>query len=229
MFTGIIQSIGRIVSIESLGIDSRLKIDTGKLPMETARIGDSIAVDGVCLTVIQLGNRGFTADVSVETLLRTTLKQAKVGSTVNLETALTPTTRLGGHFVSGHIDGVGEIVDRREVGRSFLFIVRAPVDLAKYIAEKGSICVNGISLTVNRVNGADFEINIVPHTLSATTLGTTEKGRKVNLEIDLLARYLERLLLGEKAANPGEQPENCSRNEGVTKDLLMRTGFMDER
>ncbi len=228
MFTGIIQSIGRIVSIESLGVDSRLKIDAGKLPMETARIGDSIAVDGVCLTVVELGNRCFIADVSVETLSRTTLKQTKVGNTVNLESALTPTTRLGGHFVSGHIDGVGEIMDRREQGRSILFVVRAPVDLAKYVAEKGSICVNGISLTVNRVNGADFEVNIVPHTLSATTLGTTEKGVNVNLEIDLLARYIERLLLGEKAAIHVERHENRSRSEGVTKDLLMRAGFMDE-
>ncbi len=202
MFTGIIQSVGRIVSIESLEIDSRFKIDVGSLAIETAQIGDSIAVDGVCLTLVELNKRYFTADVSMETLSRTTLQQAVVGSSVNLETALTPATRLGGHFVSGHVDGVGELMGRREQGRSIIFVVRAPDELAKYIAVKGSICVNGISLTVNRVNGAEFEINIVPHTSWVTTLGDAEKGGKVNLEIDLLARYIERLLLGEKAAEP---------------------------
>lgn len=220
MFTGIIQAVGHIVSIHSELGDYQLKIDTGKLPLDDAKIGESIAVDGVCLTAVELDDQCFTADVSRETRSRTMLGQAKAGSPVNLERALTPTTRLGGHFVSGHVDGLGEIVSRCEQGRSVRFVIGAPKELAKYIAEKGSICVNGISLTVNSVNGSDFEVNIVPHTLSVTNLRTTEKGDKVNLEVDLLARYLERLALGDKAAEPAT---------GVTEELLISSGFLVDR
>ena len=216
MFTGIIQAIGTLTRIEPRGGDARLTVATGKLPLSDTRLGDSIAVNGVCLTAVELGNGHFRADVSRETLALTTLGAASAGMPVNLELALLPTTRLGGHLVSGHVDGVGRILDQRDDGRSWRFTVEAPAELARYIARKGSICVNGISLTVNEVDGAVFGINIVPHTLAETTLGTTRPGDAVNLEVDLLARYLERLLLGEQAAQPGA---------GVTMALLQSSGF----
>jgi riboflavin synthase len=217
MFTGIIQSIGTLTRIEPKGGDCRLTIDTGKLPMADVKLGDSIAVSGVCLTAVELGPRHFCADVSKETLSRTTLGDAKTGARVNLELALLPTTRLGGHLVSGHVDGVGTVVDKRGDARSVRFTVEAPAPLAKYIAEKGSICVDGISLTVNEVNGARFGVNIVPHTLAETTLGETEAGRRVNLEADILASYMERLLLGDKAAESGS---------GISLELLKNSGFI---
>lgn len=216
MFTGIILSIGRIGKIEPKGGDVRLTVETGKLPMADTQLGDSIAVNGVCLTAVELGAHHFCADVSRETLSRTTLGTCKAGTAVNLEPALTPTTRLGGHLVSGHVDGVGTIVQRQSDGRSERFTIEAPAALAKYIAEKGSICVDGISLTVNSIDGARFGLNIVPHTLVETTLGQMRAGDKVNLEVDVIARYLERLLLGDKAAVSG----------GVTLDLLQRSGFV---
>ncbi len=217
MFTGIIQSIGTIANIESKGGDCRLTINTRKLPLADAKLGDSIAVSGVCLTAVELGNQKFSADVSRETLSRTTLGTLKPGNRVNLELALTPTTRLGGHIVSGHVDGVGEVVGRRADGRSWRFVIAAPANLAKYIAEKGSICVDGVSLTVNGVDGKRFDLNIVPHTLAETTMDEFQPGRKVNLEVDVLARYLERLMLGEKAA--------CSPG-GITQEMLANSGFI---
>jgi len=217
MFTGIILAIGTLTRIEPQGGDCRLTLDTGRLPMADVKLGDSIAVSGVCLTAVEIGARHFCADVSRETLSRTTLGDAKVGARVNLELALLPSTRLGGHLVSGHVDGVGTVVEKRGDARSVRYVIEAPAPLAKYIAEKGSICVDGISLTVNEVDGARFGINIVPHTLKETTLGETESGRRVNLEVDILARYTERLLLGEKAAECGS---------GVTMDLLRNAGFV---
>ena len=217
MFTGIIQSIGKISQIQPKGGDFRLTISTGKLPLADVKVGDSIAVSGVCLTAVELGDRGFSADVSRETLSRTTLGMLKPGSSVNLELALTPTTRIGGHIVSGHVDGVGKVVQRTADARSVRFVIEATANLAKYIAEKGSICVDGVSLTVNGVDGKRFDLNIVPHTLAETTMEEFQPGRKVNLEVDLLARYLERLLLGEKAA--------CSSG-GVTEELLVNAGFI---
>ncbi len=218
MFTGIIQSIGKISQIQPKGGDFRLTLSTGKLPLADVKLGDSIAVSGVCLTAIELGDGQFSADVSRETLSRTTLGNMKPGSRVNLELALTPTTRLGGHIVSGHVDGVGEVVQRSADARSVRFVIEAPANLAKYIAEKGSICVDGVSLTVNGVDGKRFDLNIVPHTLAETTMEEFQPGRKVNLEVDLLARYLERLLLGEKAAYS---------SEGVTEELLAKSGFIN--
>ena len=217
MFTGIIQSIGKISQIQPKGGDFRLTLSTGKLPLAGVKLGDSIAVSGVCLTAVELGDGRFSADVSRETLSRTTLGNMKPGSRVNLELALTPTTRLGGHIVSGHVDGVGEVVQRTADARSVRFVIEAPANLARYIAEKGSICVDGVSLTVNGVDGKRFDLNIVPHTLAETTMEEFQPGRKVNLEVDLLARYLERLLLGEKAA--------CSSG-GVTEELLVNAGFI---
>jgi riboflavin synthase len=216
MFTGIIQAIGTLTRIEPRSGDARLTVAIGKLPLADARLGDSIAVNGVCLTAVELGAGHFCADVSRETLALTTLGAARAGMPVNLELALLPTTRLGGHLVSGHVDGIGRIIDQRDDGRSWRFTVEAPAELARYIARKGSICLNGISLTVNEIDGAVFGINIVPHTLAETTLSTVRPGDAVNLEVDLLARYLERLLLGEQAAQPGA---------GVTMALLQTSGF----
>jgi riboflavin synthase len=216
MFTGIILAVGKISAIEQKAGDCRLTIATGKLSLHDVVLGDSIAVSGVCLTAVELGANYFCADVSNETLSRTILKTAIVGTPVNLELALTPSTRLGGHIVSGHVDGVGVIMEKRADGRSFRFKFKAPDNLAKYIAEKGSICINGISLTVNDVDGALFSVNIVPHTLKETTLGDAVVGTQVNLEVDLLARYLERLIKGDAAAE-------C--HGSITEELLQKSGF----
>lgn len=214
MFTGIIQAVGKIAALETKGGDARVRVDTGDLDLADVKLGDSIAVGGVCLTAVALSPAGFAADVSGETLVRTTLGALHTGDAVNLEKALLPTTRLGGHLVSGHVDGVGKVHDRQQDARSVRFRIAAPRELAKYIAAKGSICVDGVSLTVNAVHGAEFEVNLVPHTLAATTLGELAPGRAVNLEVDLLARYLERLLQGEQATDGG-----------ITPELLARRGF----
>ncbi|MCU7837689.1 MAG: riboflavin synthase [gamma proteobacterium symbiont of Taylorina sp.] len=222
MFTGIIQAIGQIAAIEANGVDSRFYIKTAGLSLEDVLIGDSIASNGICLTAIKLPGDGFWADVSAETLSKTSFRHIKVGSKVNLEKALLATTHLGGHIVSGHVDGLGEIIERSNAGRSIHFKIRAPKELAKYISGKGSICVNGISLTVNEVNGAVFELNIVPHTLEETTLFNSRVGEEVNLEVDIIARYLERLLLGDKAAETSPQ-------QGVTMALLAENGFLGNK
>ncbi len=219
MFTGIIQAMGKVAAIEPKGVDSRFYIKTGTLDLNDVVIGDSIASNGICLTAVALPGDGFWADVSAETLAKTSFKQIKVGSQVNLEKAVLPTTHLGGHLVSGHVDGLGKIVERSHAGRSIHFKIQAPNELAKYIATKGSICVNGISLTVNALNGAIFELNIVPHTLDETTLASVQTGDEVNLEVDIIARYLERLLLGDKAAE-------ATPEQGVTMSLLAENGFL---
>jgi riboflavin synthase len=218
MFTGIIQAIGEVAALEPRGEDLRLRVRTGKLALDGVRIGDSIATSGVCLTVVELPGDGYWADVSGETLAVTGIGKLKVGDRVNLEKALTPSTPLGGHLVSGHVDGIGEVVSRRDDGRSVRFRMRAPGKLARYIAAKGSVCVDGISLTVNAVDGAAFELNIVPHTLAETTMGDFQAGRTFNLEVDIIARYLERLLQGDAAADSGAT--------GVTAELLQRCGFI---
>ncbi len=218
MFTGIIQAIGTIAAIESQGEDVRLRVQTGRLDLSDVCLGDSIAVNGVCLTAVELPGDGFCADVSAETLKRTGIGNLKPGNRVNLEKALTPSTRLGGHLVSGHVDGIGEVIARRSDGRSERFTIRATDNLARYIAEKGSICVDGISLTVNAVRGAEFELNIVPHTLQETTMGDFQAGTQVNLEVDIIARYLERLLQGENAAK--------GDGGGVSLQKLQDYGFV---
>jgi riboflavin synthase len=220
MFTGIIQSIGQIERLEPRGGDARLAIAAGKLDLGRVALGDSIAVNGVCLTAVELAAHGFAADVSRETLALTTLGDLAPGSPVNLETALTLATPLGGHLVSGHVDGVGEVIEQRADARSWRLRIRAPAELARYIAAKGSICVDGTSLTVNRVEGAIFDLNIVPHTLQETISGRYQVGTRVNLEVDLIARYLERLLLGEVAANP-----DAGSGSGLTLEFLAEHGF----
>ncbi|MFO1428632.1 MAG: riboflavin synthase [Candidatus Competibacteraceae bacterium] len=216
MFTGIIEAVGKVAAKQPKGLDIRLYITTGKLDLGDVKPGDSIAVSGVCLTATELPGDGFWADVSRETLERTIVGDLATGATVNLERALTPTTRLGGHLVSGHVDGIGVVTEFRQEGRSWRLRIQAPDKLARYIAEKGSICVDGVSLTVNGVDGARFDLNIVPHTLQETTLAEYRPGRRVNLEVDIIARYLERLLLGETAAQA---------NEGLSESLLRERGF----
>lgn len=222
MFTGIIASIGTVARLEKTGGDLRLYIKTGKLDLNDVELGDSVATNGVCLTVIDLPGDGFYADVSLETLERSTLKNLKNGDQVNLEKAVTPSTRLGGHIVSGHVDGVGEVVERNEKGRSVVFRIKAPDSLARYIAEKGSICVDGVSLTVNAVSGAVFDLNIVPHTLQETSIGAWIPGSTVNLEVDIIARQLERLLMGEKAADP----DTIANSEKVSLAFLQEHGYL---
>jgi riboflavin synthase len=200
MFTGIVEAIGSIRKTQWCEGDLRLQIATGQLDLSDVALGDSIATNGVCLTVVSLPGDGFEADVSCETLGYTTLAGLKVGSPVNLEKALTLTMRLGGHLVSGHIDGVGEVLTISKDARSVRYRLKAPRLLAKYIAHKGSICVDGVSLTVNKVQVDEFELNIVPHTIEQTIIATYRAGSRVNLEVDVLARYLERLMMGGQDA-----------------------------
>lgn len=220
MFTGIIESIGTVRDMQPKGGDLRLTIATGKLDMRDVALGDSIAVNGVCLTAIEFDGSSFSADVSRETLSLTSLGNLNRGSKVNLEKALTLQTRLGGHLVSGHVDGLGEVISRHDDARSVRFSIRAPDNLAKYIAAKGSITIDGTSLTVNKVEGSSFELNIVPHTLQETIIADYRSGSKVNLEVDVIARYLERLLLGDKAAH------TSTAGSGITEAFLAEHGFM---
>ena len=193
MFTGIVQAIGTISALHQRQGDLELEIAPGDLKLAGARVGDSIAVSGVCLTIARLPASGFVADVSRETLACTTLGAAAVGRAVNLELALRAGEPMGGHLVAGHVDGVGRLLARREDGRSWRFEFAVPETLARYIAPKGSICIDGVSLTVNEVDGARFGVNLIPHTLTVTTLGALQADGRVNIEVDLLARYLERL------------------------------------
>jgi len=220
MFTGIIQAIGTLKGIEPRGGDLRLRVASGRLPLGDVAVGDSIATNGVCLTVVGLSADGFAADVSNESLGLTTLGELQPGAPLNLEPALTLNSPLGGHLVSGHVDGIGRILERRADARSIRFTIEAPAALARYIAHKGSICVDGASLTVNGVDGRRFQLNIVPHTLDQTIMAGYRTGTRVNLEVDLIARYLERLLLGDRAAETGAPAT------GVTMELLARSGFL---
>jgi riboflavin synthase len=210
MFTGIIEAVGTIGGLEPRGGDVRLGVDCPGLDLSGAAVGDSIAVNGACLTAVVLTGKGFAADVSRETLSLTTLGGLKPGSPVNLERALTLSRPLGGHLVSGHVDGVGEVESSGEDGRSWRFVFRMPESLSRYVAKKGSICVDGVSLTVNEVDARRFGVNIVPHTMEATVFSEYRPGTKVNLEVDVVARYLERLLAGD---------------DGLTRERLEEYGF----
>jgi len=202
MFTGIVQDVGRILALEALGGDTRLTVGVDRLDLARTAIGDSIAVAGVCLTAVALEPRAFSADVSRETLALTTIGDWRVGQRVNLEPALRAGDALGGHLVSGHIDGVAEVRARFDEARSQRFRIGLPQPLARYIARKGSVALDGVSLTVNAIEQQEFEVNLVPHTLAATTLAALAVGNRVNVEVDLIARYTERLL----AAQLGDQP-----------------------
>jgi len=218
MFTGIVQALGKIVTLEPKSGDLRLRIHTGALDLSDVQPGDSIATNGVCLTVVALPGDGYWADVSKETLDFTTLGSLKTGAPVNLEKALRASDRLGGHIVSGHVDGVGKVVSRHRDARSERFRLRAPDHLAKYIAHKGSVCVDGTSLTVNKVDGAEFELNIVPHTLEKTIFSHYKPETAINLEVDVIARYLERLVLGDSAAKPDKNYPGGGINLGTLKN-----------
>lgn len=214
MFTGIIETTGTVTAIRASGGDWRLTIGSPTLDFADVQLGDSIAVSGVCLTAVEFGAHSFAADVSRETLACTTLQGWKPGELVNLEKALTPQSRLGGHIVSGHVDGVGELVSRKPDGRSERLTFRVPQELARYIAHKGSVCIDGVSLTVNEVNGAEFGVNIIPHTADRTTLHLYKPGRNVNIEVDVISRYLERLLQA-----------GATTTSGLTLDKLTAAGF----
>ena len=194
MFTGLIEGVGRLVSTESRGGDARLRIAVGTLPFEGVTMGESIAVNGVCLTVVDFDGAHFEADASTETLSLTTLGALAPGRALNLERAMRPTDRLGGHLVSGHVDGVGRVASIHDDARAQRWRFEVPAALLKYIAQKGSICVDGVSLTVNAVEATGLEVALVPHTVAHTAFASTAVGDGVNLEVDLVARYVERLL-----------------------------------
>ena len=216
MFTGIIEAVGAVKRLEPVGGDLRFIIDSGSLDMGDVQIGDSIAVNGVCLTVIEFDSASFSADVSNETISLTSLKGLSAGGAVNLEKAMLPTTRMGGHLVSGHVDGLGTVVNKSEDARSIRVEIEVPRELKKYIAVKGSICIDGTSLTVNSVDDCIVGLNIVPHTQERTVIQHYTKGTKVNLEVDLVARYLETLLINMDDKDKGK----------VDMELLTRTGFV---
>ncbi|AUZ55898.1 riboflavin synthase [Stenotrophomonas acidaminiphila] len=194
MFTGIIEGVGRLAAHEPVGGDVRFTFEVGSLPFEQVRLGESIAVNGVCLTVIAFDASAFQADASTETLGLTTLGRLAVGAALNLERAMRPSDRLGGHLVSGHVDGIGTVLSIHDDARAQRWRFAAPAPLLKYIAKKGSICVDGVSLTVNEADDAGFEVALIPHTVAHTRFAHTGVGDAVNLEIDLVARYVEKLI-----------------------------------
>ena len=214
MFTGIVEAIGSVAKLQQLGSDWRLTIDSGKLDLSDVVLGDSIAVNGCCLTVVEMQKNLFGADVSNESMRCTALGQFKGGTPVNLEKAMLASGRLGGHIVSGHVDGVGNLIELSADGASVRLVYEAPKEIAKYIADKGSICIDGTSLTVNEVSGLKFTVNVIPHTQTETIIGDYQVGQSVNLEVDLIARYLERLLQGTD-----------SSEEGLNKEFLVKHGF----
>jgi len=217
MFTGIIEALGTIESMVDQGESIRLKVGVGKLDMSDVALGDSIATNGVCLTVVDYSSHHYSADVSAETIRLTGFAQYKPGTQVNLEKAMQVSSRFGGHIVSGHVDGVGEVSRIIQHSDYVEIWIDAPDDLAKYIAHKGSITVDGVSLTVNKVNGSEFMLWIIPHTLQETVLGTYKTGTRVNLEVDVIARYLERLMLGDKAA---------SKKNDISLEFLAEHGYL---
>ena len=219
MFTGIIQALGTIESTTPVGGDRRITIRCPELDLQTSSLGDSIAVNGVCLTAVEYTGQGFIADVSVETLDKTSLGALKEGSPVNLEMALTPQTPLGGHLVSGHVDGLGKMLSSESDGRSWRYQFEVPAELQHYIAPKGSVTIDGTSLTVNEVSDNRFSVNIVPHTQEKTVFQYYQPGVAVNIEVDIIARYLERLINGRAAGSQGDTD---------MKELLQRSGFIND-
>ena len=213
MFTGIIKAKGTIGALDKRGGDVRLSVRSGGLPWSDYEVGESIAVNGVCLTAVALHEGGFDTDVSVETLDVTALGGLGIGSPVNLEPAISLGERLGGHLVSGHVDCTGRVVARDTDARSIRLAIEIPKDYARYVAKKGSVCVDGVSLTVNEVSDCTFGVNIIPFTANETIIGDYRKGVSVNIEVDLLARYLEQLLKGDK-------------DSGMTKDFLREHGYV---
>lgn len=219
MFTGIVAAVGKVTAIQRNEKDMTITVHAGELSMHDVKLGDSISNNGVCLTVTRLTNDSFDVDLSNETLKLSGFSSIQPGFLVNLEKAMQMNDRFGGHIVSGHVDGVGEITAISPLGNAIEYWIKAPASLAKYIAKKGSITVDGISLTTNDVDGANFKLTIIPHTISQTTMQQYVVGSRVNLEVDVIARYLERLMLGEHAAQPNKKQQS-------TMDLLAKSGFM---
>lgn len=222
MFTGIIEAIGTIKAININAQGARLVIATNNLDMSDVKLGDSIATNGICLTVVDYDQHSYSADVSNETLKRTGFAHYNVGMQVNLEKAMLASTRFGGHMVSGHVDGISEVVSITNNGNSIEYWLSMPSDLAHYIAEKGSVTIDGTSLTVNALStdNSKFRLTIVPHTVKETIFAHYQVGTKVNLEVDLIARYLERLLTKEKPA------EASAHKTSVTESMLQKAGFI---
>jgi len=212
MFTGIIKAKGKLVGLRPVGGDVRLSVTASGLDWSAFELGESIAVNGVCLTAVSLEDDGFAADVSRETLAVTTLQNLQVGAAVNLEPAVSVGERLGGHLVSGHVDCIGTVRTRDDDARSVRLAIAIPAEYSRYVARKGSICVDGTSLTVNAVDGNMFTVNIIPHTAEVTIIGGYRVGSEVNIEVDLVARYVERLLRGEGG-------------EGITQQFLEQHGY----
>ncbi|MDA7747183.1 riboflavin synthase [Psychromonas sp.] len=219
MFTGIIAAVGKIIAIKNNKKDMTITVQAGGLDMSDVKLGDSIANNGVCLTVTRLSGDTFNADVSYETIKLSGFSDIKPGFMVNLEKAMQMNDRFGGHIVSGHVDGVGEVISVTALGNAVEYWIKAPNELAKYIAKKGSITVDGVSLTTNEVDGASFKLTIIPHTISQTIMQQYAVGTQVNLEVDVIARYLERLILGERAAESAKKQQS-------TMELLAKSGFM---
>lgn len=218
MFTGIVQARGTVTAIDNVGGDVRLSIACGELPFSNYAVGDSISVNGVCLTATALRDDGFDTDVSNETLSITSLGGLEVGSAVNLEPSLSFGDRLGGHLVSGHVDCMGKVLSAENDARSVRLVIELPQEFARYVAKKGSICVDGVSLTVNGVAGNTFDLNIIPHTAETTTIGGYEAGTEVNIEVDLLARYIERLL--------ARDTDTDTDSDGVSLEFLKAHGYV---
>jgi riboflavin synthase len=219
MFSGIIQAIGSVARSEPRDGDIRLTIASGELDLAHTAPGDSIAVNGVCLTAIELHEQEFVADVSVETMNQTSLGQLAAGSPVNLETALTLNTALGGHLVSGHVDGLGTLLEMHADARSIRYSFEVSPEIQHYIAIKGSVTVDGVSLTVNSIDGNRFDVNIVPHTQQETVFQYYKTGCRVNIEVDIIARYLERLLQGKADTDAGK--------DGQLLETLIKSGFIN--
>ena len=220
MFTGIVQALGKIEAIERGDGDVRMTFSCGELATTALARGDSIALNGVCLTVTDIAGGRISVDISGETLGCTTLADIQCGDPINLEKALLPTTALSGHFVSGHVDGVGIVNKVTKDGSSIRLCIKVPGHLARYIATKGSVSVDGVSLTVNKIQGSEFEVNIIPHTSTVTILGDYSAGKRVNIEVDIIARYLERLL---NAVTGRDKPEST-----VTRAFLIEHGYIKD-
>lgn len=220
MFTGIIEGLGTISSVRPTGQGSRLAVAAG-FDLTATKIGDSIAVNGACLTVVTLAGRRFEADVSPETLEKTTFGRVKIGERVNLERALLLSSRVDGHLVSGHVDATGVISGRETVGNATLVTVEVPSDAARYIIPKGSVAVDGISLTVNQCDERSFNVSIIPHTGLVTTIGFKKRGERVNIETDMIGKYVERFL------RPDKTDEKDPASGGVDMELLARSGFLN--
>ena len=218
MFTGLIEGTGKLKTIEPRGKDMRLSIEAS-FDLEGFQTGESVAVDGVCLTVVSWQGKVFTVDVSQETLRRSTLGQRSKGDEVNLERALRLGDRLGGHLVNGHVDGKARVIARKQRGDSLVFTFELAAELGRYIIEKGSVAVNGVSLTVNRCDEQSFEVNIVPHTVRWTTIGSWRVGDEVNIEVDIIGKYVERFV---RTMQEGDSPSES----GVNRGFLTKHGFI---